>query len=148
MRPRYTYGPRHGLAYGMWSGGRTCVKADQQDTRGVDPPDVARRKRLVFWSAFALDLRVAMGLGRSTTITPSQITQKLPEDECIPPNAKGLVSPFPYFCRTIYWASRINNCLNSQAEGTPSPDDLGSLTEQVVNWYQTLPIQLEWSHRR
>lgn len=106
---------------------------------------MATRKRLTFWSVFGLDLMVAMGLGRTTTISPTCIAQPLPEQDCLP--HRGPLHPFPYFAKVMLEAAKINNRLNSQVDAS-RPDNLALLVDELFAWYQTLPLDLEWSHRK
>lgn len=114
-----------------------------QDPGDEIPSEECRLNRLLFWSVFALDIAIASGVGRQTTIRLDEITQPLPTEEDIresgsplkqgqpdlrdpaDPDVKPLQqpvsaaartgprSPFPYTVRQMTLYAPIINLLNA-----------------------------------
>ena len=92
---------------------------------------------------------VAMGLGRSTTISPAIITQSLPDHTTFTRQENGPASPFPNFAAFVSIAARINNLLNVPQDTSSGPsEELHTLQKRLMIWYQELPLELEWSPRK
>lgn len=90
---------------------------------------------------------VSIGLGRSTTILPSSISQPLPNQDSLPCRA-GLPNPFPYFAHVMYCAARVNNRLNNQLGAMDGEGDLSDIVDEIMSWYQQLPWDLQWSPKK
>lgn len=88
-----------------------------------------------------LDFVVSLGVGRTTMISPSSVTQ------CTP-FAEDMVSssPLTHLARLILPIAQIGNALNS--DQTAPPNNVDFLKGQLVGLYGALPHSAMWSTQK
>lgn len=104
-----------------------------------------RLDRLTFWSVLILDYSLSFGVGRTTALPTTCITQTLPTDEdvCTQP---GTRHPFPYTARQMLSFGELINVLNRPHDGDGvwlRKAQAG--IHQAMTIYNALPPDMQWN---
>ncbi|KIY44665.1 hypothetical protein FISHEDRAFT_67380 [Fistulina hepatica ATCC 64428] len=123
------------------------------------------RTRLLFWSLFVTDRILSFSTGRPVSISEEIIEIPLPTDEDMTPDSARNTDPaalqepvqptaFPLLVRLMVLCGRIGNVLNGRRGRSrtlvgptlsTSPNVLGELQQQLVQFYSDLSEPMKWS---